>query len=133
MTRSKILAAGIAACLGLGLAAGLAYAHQGEGCGGMGTGAMAGTNDGTACGMGAGYMAGMKHGMGGGMGGPMAGQQLMTAEERAALRDKMHNAATAEERQQLAAANHAEMQRRAAERGIALPSQCAQGKGWQSH
>ena len=133
MTRSKILAAGIAAALGLGLAAGVAYAHQGEGCGGMGPGAMAGTHDGAACGMGAGYMAGMKHGMGGGMGGPMAGQQLMTAEEQAAFRSRMQNAATPEERQALAAANHAAMQQRATEKGIALPEQCAQGQKWQSH
>jgi hypothetical protein len=129
MTRSKILAAGIAAALGLGLAAGVAYAHQGEGCGGMGPGAMAGTHDGAACGMGAGYKAGMKHGMGG----PMAGQQLMTPEEHAAFRSKMQNAATPEERQALAAANHAAMQQRAAEKGIALPEQCAQGPKWQSH
>ena len=133
MTRSKMLTAGIVASLGLGLAAGVAYAHQGQGCGGMGPGAMAGMHDGTACGMGAGTMAGMKHGMGGGMGGPMAGQQLMTAEEQAAFREKMHNAATPEERQALAAANRAEMQQRAAERGVALPEQCAQGPKWQSH
>ncbi len=138
MTRSKMLAAGIVASLGLGLAAGVAYAHPGQGCGGMGPGAMAGMHDGTACGMGVGPMAGMKHGMGGGMGGgmgagPMAGQQLMTAEEHAAFREKMRNAATPEERQALAAANRAGMQQRAAERGIAPPEQCGRGARWQTN
>jgi hypothetical protein len=95
---------------------------------------MAGMHDGTACGMGAGPMAGMKHGMGGGMGaGPMAGQQFMTAEEHAAFREKMRNAATPEERQALAAANRAGMQQRAAERGIALPEQCGRGPRWQTN
>jgi hypothetical protein len=63
----------------------------------------------------------------------MAGQQLMTPEEHAAFRSKMQNAATPEERQALAAANHAAMQQRATEKGIALPEQCAQGPKWQSH
>jgi len=54
---------------------------------------------------------------------PKVGQQLMTPEERIAMREKMRTAATPEERQQLMAANHAEMQKRAAEKGITLPEQ----------
>jgi hypothetical protein len=58
--------------------------------------------------------------MGGGAG-HGAGQQLMTPEERTALQEKMRNAKTPEERQQIAAANRAEMQKRATEKGITLP------------
>ena len=129
MKRSYKISAGIVASLGLGMAV-LAHAHEGKMGEGMGHGAM-------GAGMGHGNMmqgmsggmghGGMGHGaMGGGMGqgrmgGQMAGQQLMTPEEHTAFRDKMRNAATREERQKLAAANHAEMQKRAAEKGIALP------------
>jgi Spy/CpxP family protein refolding chaperone len=48
-------------------------------------------------------------------------RQLMTPEERTAMREKMHAAKTPEERQQIAAANRAEMQKRAKEKGITLP------------
>jgi hypothetical protein len=77
-----------------------------------------------------GAMAGMQHGAKGGTGhGPMgagaaghgAEQQLMTPEERTALIEKMRNAKTPEERQQIATANHAEMQKRAQAKGITLP------------
>jgi hypothetical protein len=80
--------------------------------------------------MGPHMQGGVQHGAKGGTGhGPMgvgaaghgAGQQLMTPEERTALREKMRNAATPEERQNIAAANHAEMQKRATEKGITLP------------
>jgi hypothetical protein len=54
---------------------------------------------------------------------PQTGQSLMTPEERTAMRDRMQNAKSPEERQQLAAANHAEMQKRATEKGITLPEQ----------
>jgi hypothetical protein len=72
----------------------------------------------------------MQHGAQGGMGhaamsaeghGPAAAQQLMTPEGRQALREKMHNAATPEERQKLAETTRAEMQKRAKEKGITLP------------
>jgi hypothetical protein len=53
----------------------------------------------------------------------------MTPEEWAAHREQMLNAATFEERQQIAAANHAEMQKRAAERGISLPQQVGPRQG----
>ena len=59
--------------------------------------------------------------MGGGAAGHGAGQQLMTPEERTALMEKMRNAKTPEERQKIAAANRAEMQKRAKEKGITLP------------
>jgi hypothetical protein len=48
-------------------------------------------------------------------------QQLMTPAEREALHDKMRAAGTPEERQALAAATRAEMEKRAKEKGIALP------------
>lgn len=63
-----------------------------------------------------GSMPGAMHG-----GGGMAGQQLMTPQERDAMREKMGAAKTPEERQAVAAATRAEMEKRAKERGIALP------------
>jgi len=48
-------------------------------------------------------------------------RQLMTREERSAFRSKMHAAKTPQERQQIAMANRAELQKRAAEKGITLP------------
>jgi hypothetical protein len=107
------------AALGLGLAV-TAYAEpqqMGRGMGPQG-------------GMQHGAMGGMQHGMKGGMGpgamnggpaGPAAAQQLMTPEERTALQEKMRNAKTPEERQQIATATHTEMQKRAKEKGITLP------------
>jgi hypothetical protein len=59
------------------------------------------------------------------MQGPAAAQQLMTPEERTATMEKMRAAKTPEERQQIAAATRAEMQKRAAEKGITLPEQRA--------
>ncbi len=126
--------AGIVASLGLGMTF-LAHAHQGSmgegtghgamhggmGHGGMGHGGMMqGMSGGTGhAGMGHGAMGG---GMGQGrMGGQTLGQQLMTPEEHTAFREKMRNAATPEERQTLAEANRAEMQKRAKEKGISLP------------
>lgn len=81
-------------------------------------------------GMSHGRMQGMKHGEshaghgkaeGHGQHGAEAGQSLITPEERTALREKMRNARTPEERQQLALTNRAEMEKRAAEKGITLP------------
>lgn len=75
-------------------------------------------------------MQGMKHGeaqaghgkaQGHGQHGAQTGQSLITPEERTAFRDKMRNAKTPEERQQIALANRAEMEKRAAEKGITLP------------
>jgi hypothetical protein len=50
-------------------------------------------------------------------------EQIITPEERTALMEKMRNAKTPEERQQLAQATRTEMQKRATEKGITLPEQ----------
>jgi hypothetical protein len=47
---------------------------------------------------------------------------LMTEQERQAMKDKMRAAKSPEERQQLMAANRAEMEKRAKEKGITLPA-----------
>ena len=123
----------IAVALSLGLTA-AAYAQQGQfgnctgpnaeqGCqqqmqGRMGQGRMQGMQGN----MGQGRMQAMNYGGNRGTG-PQAGRQLMTPEERTAMQEKMRNAKSPEERQQLMAANHAEMQKRAAEKGITLPEQ----------
>jgi hypothetical protein len=141
MKRSYKIAASIFATLGLGLAVATAYAHPG-GEGGMGPGMMGGMMQGMqnmqamhamhgamgpgAMGPGAMGPGAMGPGMmGQGMNGPgagqMYGQQLMTPEEQTAMREKMRAAATPEERQKIAEANHAEMQKRAKEKGITLP------------
>ena len=106
------LAAGVIASLGLGIAVATAYANPGQMGGGMEHG---------KGGMQHGAQGGMQHGGMGGGAGHGAGQQLMTPEERTALQEKMRNARTPEERQQIAAANRAEMQKRATEKGITLP------------
>jgi len=113
MKRSRKLAVGVVAALGLGVAVAAVYAQPGPMGGGMGP-----------------HMkGGMQHGMKGGMGpgaghgpaGQGAGHALMTPEERTALQEKMHNAKTPEERQKLAEATRTEMQKRAKEKGITLP------------
>lgn len=115
MKQSYKFAAGVVASLGLGIAVATVYAHPGPRDGGMGPHMTSGMQHGMKGGMG-------REGMGPGTGhGPAAGQQLMTPEERTALIEKMRNAATPEERQKLAEANRAEMQKRAQEKGITLP------------
>jgi Spy/CpxP family protein refolding chaperone len=111
MKRSHKIAVGIVAAAGLGFAAASLYAEPGPMGGGMGPG------------MGHGMMGGMGTGtmQHGGFGGPGVGQQLMTPEERQAFTEKMRSAKTPEERQKLAEANRAEMEKRAKEKGIALP------------
>ena len=104
MKRSHKIAIALAASLGLGAAA--VFAHPGQMGGGMG---MHG-------------QSGMGHGpMGAGPAGQMGGHQLMRTEEQAAFREKMQNAKTPEERQKLAEANRAEVEKRAKEKGITLP------------
>ena len=108
MKKHLYTALGAIATLGIVLGASAAFAHQGGMAGGMGQ---------------HGSMSGGMHG--GGMdsmhGGGMAGQQLMTPQERDALREKMAAAKTPEERQALAATTRADMEKRAKERGVALP------------
>jgi hypothetical protein len=122
MKHSHKFALGIVAALGLGIAVG-AHAQPGQMGGGMGAHMQGGMHQGAMAGMQHGDMGGAGHGpmMGVGVAGQGAGQQLMTPEERTALREKMRNAATPEERQKIAAENHAEMQKRAQERGFTLP------------
>jgi hypothetical protein len=112
MEHSRKLAAALVAALGLGVSA-AASAHPGQMGGGMGPQARDSAQD---CMRGSGV-----HGprAGGRMGG--LAQQLMTPEERQAVREKMRNAATPEERRQIAEATRAELQKRAQEKGIALP------------
>jgi len=114
MKRSSKVAVGIVASLGLGLAVAAAYAHPGPMGAGIGPGMMGAMGPGAMRGMGPGAM-------GPGFAGPVVGQQLMTPEEQTALREKMRNAATPEERQKLAETTRAEMQKRAKEKGITLP------------
>ncbi len=119
MKQSHKLAVGVVASLGIGIAVAAAYAQPGPMGGGMGPhmkGAMMG-------GMGPGAMKG-------GPAGPASAQQLMTPEERAAIVEKMRNAKTPEERQQIATANHTEMQKRAKEMGITLPEPHGPGAGF---
>jgi hypothetical protein len=113
MKQSYKFAAGVVASLGLGIAVATAYAHPGQMGGGMGPHSNGGMHQGAK--------GGMQHGgMGGGAGHGTA-QQLMTPEERTALQEKMRNAKTPEERQQIAEATRTEMQKRATEKGITLP------------
>lgn len=125
-----------AVALSFGLAA-TAYAHTGQMGSGMGPGAHQGGQHQMQGQMSQGRMQGMNHGgkhaamgqnRGQGCDGakaqgstPQAGQQLMTSDERTAMRDKMRNAQSPEERQQIALANRTEMQKRATENGITLP------------
>jgi hypothetical protein len=121
MKQSHKFAVGVIASLGLGIAVATAYANPGQMGGGMGPQSKDGMQHGAKGGMQHGAQGGMQHG---GMGGGAqhgAGQQLMTPEERTALQEKMRNAKTPEERQQIATATRAEMQKRATEKGITLP------------
>ena len=119
MKRAYRVAIGSVAALSLGLAA-AAFAHPGQTGGAMGPGMMGGMGHG---GMGPGAM-------GGGPAGRMAGQQLMSPEEHTALQEKMRNAKTPEERQKIAEANRAEMEKRAGEKGITLPGPHGPGAGF---
>ncbi len=58
------------------------------------------------------------------------GWQLMTPEERNEYRQRMRTAKTAEEREQIRAEHHEEMQKRAEARGVTLPdAPAARGGG----
>lgn len=117
-----------AVALALGIAATAAYAHEGAGRGSMERGAQQDRHHGME-------QHGGKHARGGhegrkagSDGDRQATRGLMTPEERSAFREKMRTAKTPEERQQLALANRAEMQKRAAEKGITLPEH-REGRG----
>lgn len=111
MTRYLRTALGAIAAVGVVLAASAAIAHSGGMQGGMSE-EMGMRHQSMHS-----RMSGSEHG-GKHMGGA---QQLMTPAEREALHDKMRAARTPEERQALAAATRAEMEKRAKEKGIALP------------
>ncbi len=121
MKQSYKLAAGVVASLGLGIAVAAAYAYPGQMGGGTEQHMKGGMQHGAQDGMQHGAKGGTQHGEMGGGAGHDAGQQLMTPEERTALREKMRNAKTPEERQKLAEATRTEMQKRATEKGITLP------------
>jgi hypothetical protein len=70
--------------------------------------------------------AGMGHG-------PMRQQQLLTPEERSAFQEKMRNAKTPEERQTIAEANRAEIEKRAKDKGITLPEAHGPRAGFGPH
>jgi hypothetical protein len=106
MKRSHKLAVGIAAAVGLGLGAAAVIAQPGAMGGGMGP-----------------QMKGGMHAMGG----------LLTPEERSAFQEKMRNAKTPEERQKIAAANRAEIEKRAKEKGITLPEPHGPRAGFGPH
>jgi hypothetical protein len=121
MKQSHKFAAGIVASLGLGIAVATAYAQPGQMGDGMGHEMKGGMQHGAKGGMQHGAKGGTQHGGMGGGAGHGAGQQLMTPEERTALQEKMRNARTPEERQQIATATRTEMEKRAKEKGITLP------------
>lgn len=136
MKRNHKLIVGIGASISLGLAALAVSAHPGQMGAGTERGAMHQSAKGAMGHGGAGHggmghsgtehggmrHGGMKHGTAGHDGAtPQAAQQLLTPDERTAMREKMRAAKTPEERQQIALANRAEMEKRAKDKGITLP------------
>ena len=131
MNTINTIATAIAFSFGIAAAA---HAHPGEGMQ-NGPGAQSGQHPGMQ-GKGMqgmhGMQGGMAHGQMQGMGpgaargtpnaqgprGPQAGQTLKTPEEQASMHEKMQNAKTPEERREIAMANRAEMEKRAADQGI---------------
>ena len=115
MKQTYKFAAGLVAALGLGIAVTTANAHPGQMGAGMGPHMQGGMQHGAmAGGKGHGGMSRSAAGYG-------AGPEVLTQEERSAMIEKMHNAATPEERQKIIAENRAEMQKRAQEKGVTLP------------
>lgn len=105
-TVNKILMS-VVAVLGLGLAMATVHAQPGPRCNGSGQGMMWGGGMHCQSTDHNNYMKVMR--------------DLMTPAERLALMDKMIDAKTIEERQEIMAATHAEIEKRAKEKGIALP------------
>ena len=97
----------IAAVVGLGMAITAAHAQQGP-MGGMGPGMMHGP-------MMYNQMMGQNSNM-------KVMRELMTPAERLAMMDKMMDAKTPQERQAIMTSTHAEMEKRAKEKGITLPT-----------
>jgi len=108
MKTVKKIAIGVATVLGLVVAVATVYAQQGPLGNGMGQGVMRG-------GMMHGHMTEQNSDM-------KVMRELMTPAERLAMMDKMMDAKTPEERQAIMTANHAEMEKRAKEKGITLPA-----------
>lgn len=108
MKTVKKIAIGVATVLGLGVAVATVYAQQGPLGNGMGQGVMRG-------GIMHGHMTEQNSDM-------KVMRELMTPAERLAMMDKMMDAKTPEERQAIMTANHAEMEKRAKEKGITLPA-----------
>ena len=132
MKRTQKFAVGLVASLGLGLAA-AAHAHPGRMDGGTEHGARSGSQHGMHGGMDHGRMGGERHGASSGAAGENAHQHSMTPAERTAIREKMRDAATPEERQQIAAAMRAEMSKRAVEKGNTVPEGRGPGAGSGAH
>ena len=60
---------------------------------------------------------------------PVYGSQLMTEQERLEQRQRMRNATSPEEREQIRLEHHQRMQERARQQGVTLPEQPAPGMG----
>lgn len=139
MNTPRKFAARLMATVGLGLLVAGAHAQNSP----APTNAPAPTASQTPChGKGHGDMdhgMGMGRGMGQGMGSGMQGEggkkaqgcgssrhaairELMTEQERHAMKEKMRAAKSPEERKQIMAANRVEMEKRAKEKGITLPA-----------
>lgn len=126
---NKLNKTAIAIALTLGVTA--AYAQPGQMHGNMGHGAQGSQHQGMQHDMKDRMHKGMNHDgdkhakrgetKGHGEHGSKAAQSLATPEERSAMQEKMRAAKTPEERQQIASANRAEMQKRATEKGITMP------------
>ena len=108
------IAIGVVTALGLGLTVASVQAQQGP-MGGMGP---------MGNGMGLGMMRGgmMQNQMMGQNSNMKIMRELMTPAERLSMMDKMMDAKTVEERQAIMTQTHAEMEKRAKEKGITLPA-----------
>ena len=108
------IAISIAAVVGLGMGITVVQAQQGP-MGGMGP---------MGNGMGPGMMRGpmMQNQMMGQNSNMKVMRELMTPAERLSMMDKMMDAKSPEERQAIMTSTHAEMEKRAKEKGITLPA-----------
>ena len=113
MKTANKIAMGVAIVLGLGLTIASVHAQQGPMGGGNGHG------------MGPGMMEGgmMRNQVMGSNSNMKVMRELMTPAERLSMMDKMMDAKTPEERQAIMTSVHAEMEKRAKEKGITLPAE----------